>query len=131
MATESAKAEAVKQWKRESVVRKKNLLFWIADHISMGAEHMLRIMQQTPVLIFNVNTLAAPFNKELSMVEQVSEICNAESIGAAIKNMTLEDAAQVSDLCTGSAVCIRNDNKMNLFKRCLPYSDQLPASLRM
>lgn len=75
------------------------------------AEHMLRIMQQTPVLIFIVNTLATPFNKELSMDEQVSEICNAKSIGAAIKNMTLEAAAQVSDLCTGSAVCIRNDNR--------------------
>jgi|GEM_PF-4315840 len=73
---------------------------------------MLRIMQQTPVLIFNVNTLAAPFNKELSMVEQVSEICNAQSIGAAIKNMTLEAATQVSDSCIGSAVCSRNDNSV-------------------
>ena len=72
---------------------------------------MLRIMQQAPVLTFIVNTLAAPFNKELSMDKHVSEICNAQSIGAAIKNMTLEAAAQVSDLCTGSAVCIRNDNR--------------------
>ena len=72
---------------------------------------MLRIMQQAPVLIFIVNTLAVAFNKELSMNEQVSEICNAQSIGAVIKNMTLEAAAQVSDLCTGSAVCIRNDNR--------------------
>ena len=100
-------------------------------YINGGAEHTLRIMQQIPVLIFIVKTLAAPFSKELSMDEHVSEICNVQSIGATIKNMTLEDAAQVSDLCTGSAVCIRNDNKMNLFKRCLPYSDQLPASLRM
>ena len=68
-------------------------------------------MQQVPALIFIVITLAVPFNKELSMDEQVSEICNAQSIGAAIKNMTLEAAAQVSDLCTGSAVCIRNDNR--------------------
>ena len=51
---------------------------------------MLRIMQQTPVLIFNVNTLAAPFNKELSMVEQVSEICNAQSIGAAILDIVAD-----------------------------------------
>ena len=68
-------------------------------------------MQQTPVLIFIVNTLAASFNKELSMDEQISEICNAQSIGAAIKNLTLEVAAQVSDLCTGSIICIRNDNR--------------------
>ena len=55
-----------------------------------GAEHTLRIMQQAPVLIFIVNTLAASFNKMLSMDERVSEICNAQSIGAAIENMTLE-----------------------------------------
>lgn len=59
-----------------------------------GAEHTLRIMQQTPALIFIVNTLAAPFNKELSMDERVSEICNAQSIGAAIENMALEATAQ-------------------------------------
>ena len=55
-----------------------------------GAEHTLRIMQQAPALIFIVNTLAASFNEELSMDERVSEICNAQSIGAAIENMTLE-----------------------------------------
>lgn len=76
-----------------------------------GAEHTLRIMQQAPVLTFIVYTLAAPFNKELSMDKHVSEICNPQSIGAAIKNMTLEATAQVSDLCTGSAVCIRNYNR--------------------
>ena len=59
-----------------------------------GAEHTLRIMQQAPVLIFIVNTLAASFNKVLSMDERVSEICNAQSIGAAIENMTLEATAQ-------------------------------------
>ena len=59
-----------------------------------GAEHTLRIMRQAPVLIFIVNTLAASFNKALSMDERVSEICNAQSIGAAIENMTLEAAAQ-------------------------------------
>lgn len=63
------------------------------------------------MLIIIVNTLAAPFNKELSMDGQVSEICNAQSIGAAIKNMTLEAATQVSDLCTGSIICIRNDSR--------------------
>ena len=76
-----------------------------------GGRAYLRIMQQAPMLIFIVNTLAAPFNKELSMDEQVSEICNAQSIGAAIKNMTLEAATQVSDSCIGSAVCSRNDNR--------------------
>lgn len=76
-----------------------------------GGRAYLRIMHQAPMLIFIVNTPAAPFNKELSMDEQVSEICNVQSICNAIKNMTLEAAAQVSDSCIGSAVCIRNDNR--------------------
>lgn len=37
---------------------------------------------------------ASSFRKALSMDERVSEICNSQSIGAAIENMTLEAAAQ-------------------------------------
>lgn len=59
-----------------------------------GAEHTLQIMRQAPVLIFIVNTLASSFDKTISMDERVSEICNSQSIGAAIENMTLEAAAQ-------------------------------------
>ena len=54
-----------------------------------GAEHTLQIMRQAPALIFIVNELAASFDKMLTMDERVSEICNAQSIGAAIENMTL------------------------------------------
>ena len=59
-----------------------------------GAEHTLQSMRQVPVLIFIVNPLASSFSKALSMDERVSEICNSQSIGAAIENMTLEAAAQ-------------------------------------
>ena len=94
VATESAKAEAC-QVMEEGIRREKKDPF-IPDSSPYinGAEHTLRIMQQAPVLIFIVNTLAASFNKELSMDERVSEICNAQSIGAAIENMTLEATAQ-------------------------------------
>ena len=94
VATESAKAEAC-QAMEEGIRREKKEPF-IPDSSPYinGAEHTLRIMQQAPVLIFIVNTLATPFNKELSMDERVSEICNAQSIGAAIENMTLEATAQ-------------------------------------
>lgn len=54
-----------------------------------GAEHTLQIMRQAPVAIFIVNEIASPFDKTLTMDERVSEICNAQSIGAAIENMTL------------------------------------------
>lgn len=46
-------------------------------------------MRQAPVVIFVVNEIAASFDKILTMDERVSEICNAQSIGAAIENMTL------------------------------------------
>ena len=54
-----------------------------------GAEHTLQIMRQAPVIIFIVNEIAASFDKTPIMDERVSEICNAQSIGAAIENMTL------------------------------------------
>ena len=54
-----------------------------------GAEHILQIMRQAPVIIFIVNEIAASFDKTPTMDERVSEICNAQSIGAAIENMTL------------------------------------------
>lgn len=94
VATGEAKNEACHAME-EGIRREKEVPF-IPDSSPYinGAGHTLRIMQQAPVLIFIVNTLAAPFNKELSMDERVSEICNAQSIGAAIENMTLEATAQ-------------------------------------
>lgn len=46
-----------------------------------GARATLKIMKDAPVIIFITNPLAID--------ERVSEICNAQSVGAAIENMTL------------------------------------------
>lgn len=54
-----------------------------------GAEYTLRIMQQAPVVIFILNTLAVKIDSQMTADERISEICNAQSIGAAIENMTL------------------------------------------
>lgn len=54
-----------------------------------GAEYTLEIMRQAPVVIFVANTLGVGFEQELTIDERVSEICNSQSIGAAIENMTL------------------------------------------
>ncbi len=54
-----------------------------------GAEYTLHIMSQAPVVIFIINTLGADIHLPLSAEERVYEICNAQSIGAAIENMTL------------------------------------------
>ena len=94
VATGSAKTEACHAME-EGIRREKEEPFIpeSSPYIN-GAEHTLQIMQQTPVLIFIVNTLAASFSEEFSMDERVSEICKAQSIGAAIENMTLEATAQ-------------------------------------
>ena len=57
-------------------------------HLS-GAWHTLSIMAQAPVIIFIVNTLSVSINRPLTADERISEICNAQSIGAAVENMTL------------------------------------------
>lgn len=58
----------------------------------------LRIMEQAPVIIFVLNELGCSLDRTLTRDEHVSEICNAESIGAAIENMALTTA----DLGLGS-----------------------------
>lgn len=54
-----------------------------------GAHNTLNIMRQAPAVIFIVNTrgldLLTPQNAE----NRVFEICNAQSIGAAVENMSL------------------------------------------
>ncbi len=54
-----------------------------------GAEQTLRIMREAPVVICIVNTLGISLFQSLSAEERVYEICNVQSIGAAIENMTL------------------------------------------
>ena len=63
VATGEAKNEACHAME-EGIRREKEVPF-IPDSSPYinGAGHTLRIMQQAPVLIFIVNTLAAPFNK--------------------------------------------------------------------
>lgn len=59
-----------------------------APYIS-GAENTLRIMYEAPVLIFITGALAKELHKTLNTDERIGEICNAQSVGAAIENMTL------------------------------------------
>ena len=55
-------------------------------------------MKQAPVIIFIVNTLGLEVNRGLTPDERIFELCNAQSIGAAIENMTLA----ATDLGLGS-----------------------------
>ncbi len=63
------------------------------QHLS-GAEHTLRIMQEAPVIIYIVNPLGLELQRSLTAKERIYEICNAQSVGAAIENMTLAATEQ-------------------------------------
>ncbi len=58
-----------------------------------GAEQTFRIMEKAPVIILIVNLLGSGLHRSLSPEERVYEICNAQSIGAAIENMSLQATA--------------------------------------
>lgn len=59
-----------------------------AQYLS-NAEYTLKIIEQAPVIIFIVNSLGIDIHSSLNAEERIYEICNAQSIGAAIENMTL------------------------------------------
>lgn len=98
VATGAAKTEAVKVM-REGLIREKEnpLLPDSAQYIG-GAEYTVRIMEQAPVIIFIVNSLGMDVHTALNQEERIFEVCNAQSIGAAIENMTLT----ATDLGLGS-----------------------------
>lgn len=54
------------------------------------AEHTLEVMRQAPAVIFVINAPGTDLRKPLSVDERVYEICNTQSIGAAIENMSLK-----------------------------------------
>ena len=54
-----------------------------------GARCTLEILRQAPVTIFSTNALGLDLSRSLTEEDRISEICNAQSIGAAIQNMTL------------------------------------------
>lgn len=58
------------------------------EHIA-GAKYTVKILEQSPVVIFVVNALGKGLLKEISTEERVYDICNIQSIGASIQNMLL------------------------------------------
>ena len=68
---------------------RKNPLLPGSVNLLKGAEYTLSIMKQAPVIIFVVNRNGTDIRKDLDTEERIYEICNAQSIGAAIENMTL------------------------------------------
>ncbi len=84
-----AKAQALAAMERGLNREKQQpLLPQSAQHLE-AARHTLRIMQQAPVVIFVTNPLGLGVRNPLVAEERVYELCNAQSIGAALENMSL------------------------------------------
>lgn len=94
VATGRAKTEALDAMEK-GLEREKTapLLPESAEHLQ-GAWQSLEIMRQAPVIIFVVNVLGVEIGKNLTVDQRVSEICNAQSIGAAMENMSLAAGEQ-------------------------------------
>ncbi|MGL6216670.1 MAG: nitroreductase family protein [Lacrimispora sphenoides] len=54
-----------------------------------AAEYTLEIMRQAPITVFVTNPLGIELSDSLNEEDRIYEICNAQSIGAAMENMTL------------------------------------------
>lgn len=90
VAAGKAKEEALLAM-QEGLLREKReaILPGSIQHLG-GAEYTLQIMQQAPVVVFVVNPLGLDLFRPLTAEERIYEICNAQSVGAAMENMTLE-----------------------------------------
>lgn len=89
----AAKAEALAAMARglEEEIRRP-LLPESARHLS-GAARTLAVMEQAPALIFVTNPLGRDPREALNTDQRVSELCNAQSLGACLENMALQATA--------------------------------------
>lgn len=76
---------------RQGIRREENgspLLPQSRQHIA-SAKHTIDIMAEAPTIVFVVNSLGKSIMEELTTEERVSEICNIQSVSAAVQNMLL------------------------------------------
>ena len=59
-----------------------------APHLG-GAEYTLKVMRQAPVVLFVLNPLGLAMERALDVEERIAEICNQQSMGACLENMSL------------------------------------------
>lgn len=87
--TGTSKSEMISVMRRGIEREKSTPLLPDSSRYISGAEYTANIMEQAPVTIFIVNTMGLNLHKQLTPEDRIYEICNAQSIGAAIENMTL------------------------------------------
>ena len=92
-----------------------------------SALHTLQIMQQAPVIIFIINILGQNLHQTLTTEAHIGEICNAQSIGAAVQNMTLA----ATELGLGSLWICDTFFAYPEICACLQCQGQLAAALAL
>ena len=98
MVSEKAKASMLEAMERGLQREEKDPLIPDSARHLKAAWTTLNVMRQAPVTIFIVNPLGIDLRKAITAEERIYEICNAQSIGANIENMTLT----ATDLGLGS-----------------------------
>lgn len=98
VATANAKADALNIMEKGLEREKTDPFIPESARYLEAAESTLAVMRSAPAVIFIINSLAADIETELSADGKIYEICNAQSIGAAIENMALA----ATDLGLGS-----------------------------
>jgi len=89
VATGNAKQDALSAMER-GLEREKNAPFLPESAGNLlDAENSLKVMRQAFAVIFAVNTIGTELTRALTIDERVYEVCNAQSIGAAMQNMSL------------------------------------------
>lgn len=87
------KAEALGAMARGLEEEKQRPLLPESARYLSGAERTLAVMEQAPAIIFVTNPLGRDPRQTLTTDEWVSELCNAQSLGACLENMSLQAAA--------------------------------------
>ena len=87
--TGDSKADMLKAMEKGLEREKEKPLLPDSTNNFSDAENTFKIMQQAPLIIFIINRFGSCIDKTLTPEERVYEICNAQSIGAAIENMSL------------------------------------------
>ena len=89
----AAKAEALAAMARGLEEEKQRPLLPESARYFRGAVQTLAVMEQAPAVIFVTNPLSRDPRHALNTDERVTELCNAQSLGACLENMALQATA--------------------------------------
>lgn len=89
----AAKAEALAAMARGLEEEERRPLLPESAQYLRGAAQTLAVMEQAPAVIFVTNPLGRDPREALNTDQRVSELCNAQSLGACLENMSLQATA--------------------------------------